>query len=107
MPKQGETIAQANRAIRQENLRALLSEQGHLQHVIEICDELNTLTNTLEIADVARKKIVIDTKMKLINKYLPDLKNVEIANDGGGELVIKVVEFSEQYNSGEYNEENN
>ena len=96
MPKQGQTTKQARRAERQEDLRALLAEQGHLQHVIEICDELNTLTNILEVTDINRKKIVIDTKMKLINKFLPDIKNVEIANDGGGELTIKLVDFTDK-----------
>ena len=90
------TRGQLNRAIRQEEYRELLSKQGHLQHVIDICDELNDLTVKLEPLEVTRKSKVIDTKMKLINKYCPDLKNVEVASDGGGELTIKVVEYSDR-----------
>ena len=40
---------------------------------------------------VARYKIAIDTKLKLINKYLSDLKSVEIQGSGeDGELVVQV-----------------
>lgn len=88
------TKKQANRAIRQEALREQLAQQGHVQHVIDICTELNELANPLEALEIQRKKIVMDTKLKLINKYLPDLKNVEVANDGGGELTIKLVDFT-------------
>ena len=59
MPKQGQTINQADRAIRQEGLREVLSKQKHIEHVIDICDELNSLEVQLEPNDVARKKIVI------------------------------------------------
>ena len=93
-----QTRAVKNRAIRQEALREQLSKQKHVEHIIDICNELNDLTKPLEVSDINRKKIVIDTKMKLINKYLPDLKNVEIANDGGGELVIKLVDYSQEFN---------
>jgi len=97
MPKRGQTGKQARRAERQEDLRELLSTQGHLQHVIKICDELNDLAIPLEVIEFNRKSKVIDTKLKLVNKYLPDIKNIEIANDGGGELTIKLVDFSDKH----------
>lgn len=99
MPKQGQTGKQARRAERQEDLRELLATQGHLQHVLVICDELNDLTKVMEPLDVTRKSKVLDTKLKLMAKYCPDLKNVEIANDGGGELTIKVVDYTAQHES--------
>ena len=86
------TRAQQNRAMRQEELRNLLANQGHLQHVLEICNELNEPSNALEASMVNRKKIVIDTKLKLLNKYLPDLKAVEVSGEGGEELVITTIE---------------
>jgi len=70
------TRAMENKAIRQKALREQLSAQGHVQHVIDICVELNTLDAKLEPSDIQRKKIVIDTKLSLIKKYLPDLKPV-------------------------------
>ena len=94
MARSGHSRADENRAIRQEALREQLSKQKHVEHVIEICTELNDLSIQLEQGEVARKKIVLDTKLKLINKYLPDLKNTEISNDGGGELIIKLTEYT-------------
>ena len=95
MARSGHSRADENRAIRQEALREQLSKQKHVEHVIEICTELNDLSIQLEQGEVARKKIVLDTKLKLINKYLPDLKNTEISNDGGGQLIINIKEVSD------------
>lgn len=94
MPRRGQSTQQAQRAMRQEELRELLSKQGHLQHVIEICEELNDLTIVMEAIEVQRKSKVIDTKLKLINKYCPDLKNTEITSEGGGRLTINLVDYS-------------
>jgi hypothetical protein len=91
MPKRGQTGKQARRAERQEDLRELLSSQGHLQHVIKICGELDDLAIELSQSDITRKSKVIDTKLKLINKYLPDLKNTEITAEGGGAIQITEV----------------
>tara|TARA_R100000544_G_scaffold30278_1_gene16539 strand:- start:91 stop:399 length:309 start_codon:yes stop_codon:yes gene_type:complete len=72
-----------NRAIRQEALRESLQAGGHIQHVLDICDELNDLSVPMENVEVQRKKTVIDTKLKLISKYLPDTKSVELSNKDG------------------------
>ena len=82
------TRAQQNRAIRQEALREQLSTQKHVEHVIDICKELNELSQEFDTTQIQRKKIVIDTKLKLINKYLPDLKATEITGDGGETLEV-------------------
>lgn len=92
------TRAQENRAIRQEALREQLCQQGHVQHIVDICEELNDLSITLEASEIQRKKIVLDTKLSLIKKYIPDLKNTEISGDGGGSLTIKVVDYTDQHN---------
>jgi len=72
-----------NRAVRQEALRESLQAGGHIQHVLDICNELNDLSVPMEGVDVQRKKTVIDTKLKLISKYLPDTKSVELSNKVG------------------------
>lgn len=112
MPKQGQTIKQARRAIRQEDHREDLAEQDHITKVIDniiLIEGLSVKTKG-EDGDIDYKdlqlnqfklnqlKTAVDLRLKLVNKYLPDLKNVEIANDGGGELVIKVVDFSGEHN---------
>jgi hypothetical protein len=76
--KDGVTRSALNRKVRQEALRDQLSAQGHVQHVIDIVEEVNNLNNPMENIDLQRKKVVIDTKLKLINKYLPDVKQQEV-----------------------------
>ena len=70
----GVTRAAANKKVRQEALREQLSSQGHVQHVI---DSINKLENPDIEVDVQRLKAAIDSRLKLINKYLPDLKATE------------------------------
>jgi hypothetical protein len=70
----GVTRAAANKKVRQEALREQLSSQGHVQKVIENINKLED--PTIEV-DVPRLKAAIDSRMKLINKYLPDLKATE------------------------------
>ena len=76
--------ATRNRQIRQEALRDQLQSQGHVQHVIDIIGKLATESVDLDRDMVNRYKIVLETKLKLINKYLPDLKAVEVTGEGGG-----------------------
>jgi len=79
MSRDSATSAARNKRIRQDALRDQLSSQGHLQHVIDILGKISDEDKPLEKEMVDRFKIVIDTKMKLVGKYLPDLKQQEIA----------------------------
>lgn len=89
----GTTAANKNRAIRQEALREQLSNQGHVQHVTDIAKKLTDLDNELDSVSVQRLKSAADIKLKLIGKYLGDVKAIELSGDGGGDLVIKVADF--------------
>lgn len=79
----GISRANSNRAIRQDALRDQLSAQAHVQHVIDIADKLTDLAGPdhagtdLDMLQIARLKAAADIKLKLIGKYLPDLKQVE------------------------------
>ena len=77
----GVSRADENRAIRQEELRAKLSAGKHIEHVIDNANKIQDLSTPLEPADVNRLKMASDIKLKLINKYLPDLKAVENTGD--------------------------
>lgn len=72
------TRAQLNRKVRQEALRDQLEAQGHVQHITDILDKVSNLSIELDHLAVQRLKVTIDTKLKLIGKYLPDLKQQEI-----------------------------
>jgi hypothetical protein len=89
----GTTAANRNRAIRQEALREQLSNQGHVQHVTDIANKLTDLDSELDSLAVQRLKSAADIKIKLIGKYLGDVKAVEISGADGGDLVIKVSDF--------------
>ena len=81
MAKTGVTRANANRRLRQDALRDQLSNQGHVQHVVDIVNEVNDPSIEYDQLMLQRKKLVIDTKLKLINKYLPDVKQQEIVDN--------------------------
>lgn len=76
-----ETRAQINRRIRQEALREQLEAQGHLQHVVDILAKVSNPEEAIDQEMVHRYKITLDTKLKLIGKFLPDLKSTELTGD--------------------------
>lgn len=90
----GTTAANKNRAIRQEALREQLSAQGHVQHIVEMLNEIQDLQRDLDSNDLARYKVAIDTKLKLIGKYLPDLKSVEHTGDEDAPIAIAAYEIN-------------
>ncbi len=74
-----ESVKQKNRTMRQDNLREALVAGGHIQHVVDISEKLRNLENTLESADIQRLTASANIKLKLIDKYLPSLKQSEIS----------------------------
>lgn len=89
MPATGVSRAQENRRIRQEALREQLAEQGHVQHVVENIAKLEDFNTDI---DVHRLKAAIDARMKLIAKYLPDLKQTEIEGNLSGDFTHNLVQ---------------
>jgi len=86
------TRAQENKRIRQEALREQLQAQGHVQHVVDILDKLSNPEVEIDAAMVGRYKITLDTKLKLIDKYLPTEKPTTLEGTGDdGEIVIQKV----------------
>lgn len=90
-----ETRAQKNRAIRQEALREQLQQQGHVQHIVDILEKLKDPKQEVDQQMTARYKIVIDSKLKLLNKYLPDLKATEVTGPDGEPLEVSLVHYGE------------
>lgn len=89
MAASGHSRANTNRAIRQEALREQLASQGHVQHVIDIAEKLSDLSTELESTDIQRLRAAADIKMKLVDKYLPGVKLVELTGEGGGAIETK------------------
>ena len=86
------TRAQLNRKIRQDALRDQLEAKGLLQKVIETVEEIANPENEIDQHGLNRLKIANEQRLRLINKYLPDLKAVEISGDEDSPLMITKVE---------------
>lgn len=82
MARSGNSRANENRRIRQDALRDQLETQGHIQHVIDLTDKLSDLSDDLDSIEVSRIKAAADIKLKIIDKYLPALKQSDITIDG-------------------------
>ena len=83
------TRAQENRAIRQEALRERLAAQGHHQHVIEILEQTARLSgDELTSLELQKNKFIVDTKLALMKKYLPDVKQVELVGEAGAPIEV-------------------
>lgn len=85
-----------NRRIRQEALREQLANGGHLQHIIDIANKLSDESQEIDAQMQARLKAAADIKLKLVNKYLGDIRQTELKNseDGNG-LVIQVLRLGD------------
>jgi hypothetical protein len=98
------TRAQENRKIRQDALREQLAGKGLVQKVIEDIGKIDQLAALkiddfedadLYIASVSAAKdktqiikVAIESRLKLVNKYLPDLKQTELVGDPDSPLNI-------------------
>ena len=76
------TRAAQNRKLRQEALREQLSKQKLVEQVIETAKKLQEQGEVLEGTHIQALKASAEIRMKLINKYLPDLKSQEIEHTG-------------------------
>ena len=84
------TKAQLNRQVRQEALREQLSQQGHEQYISEIISNLSDPELEYDSLWVQRLKAAADLRLKLMAKYLRDLKTTEITGPDGGGLVVNI-----------------
>ena len=90
MAGQGISRANANKAVRQKAMREQLAAQGHVQHVVKLLDDLEGLTGDgLNALELQKTKLIIDTKLALIKKYLPDPKQIELTGDDGEDIKIQ------------------
>lgn len=79
------------RSMRQEQLRELLSKQKLVEKVIDTAKKLDEQGAMLEQNELQALKASADIRLKLINKYLPDLKSQEITGADGDALVVSVI----------------
>ena len=71
------TRAQRERGIRQDELRAYLAERGRLEYVFDNIEEIEQLDPESDQhfdKRLQQLKIANEQRIRLLNKYLPDLK---------------------------------
>jgi hypothetical protein len=87
MPK---TRAQLNRALRQEEMRNKIEASGYESHVADVVKKLLDPEQEFDSIEVQRMKSAADLSIKMMAKFMPDLKSTEISGPNGGDLVIAV-----------------
>lgn len=93
MPANGVSRAEKIKAERIEQYRAYLSEKCRLEHVINNIEKMESFT--LEDKEFQQLAKANEQRLKLINKYCPDIKDaqdINIGNKDGEPLRIKWAE---------------
>tara|TARA_B100000787_G_scaffold77190_2_gene56759 strand:+ start:1565 stop:1870 length:306 start_codon:yes stop_codon:yes gene_type:complete len=85
------TVAAKNKTIRQEALRDFLSNQKLVEKVIDNAKKMEEQAVTMDAQELQGLKYATDTRLKLVAKYLPDLKAMELTGEGGGDIGIDQV----------------
>ena len=87
------TRAQLNKAIRQEALRQQLAAQKHHEYVSESIKKIEELSASGDASEfeIKKWKAAAELRLKLVNKYLPDLKQQDITLGGDPDKPLTVV----------------
>lgn len=94
--ERGQKRADKRREMSRAGLIEQLKNKGLVQQVIESNNKLADLTQELTQLEVTRIKSANDTRMALVKKYLPDVKQTELVGEEGGVIEMNhslVVEF--------------
>jgi hypothetical protein len=83
------TDAARNRKVRQEALRDQLSNKGLVQKVLDNITKMEEQGASMEGQELQALKAANEGRLKLINKYLPDLKAMELTGDPDSPLEFK------------------
>ena len=93
-----QTRAQANRQIRKDALRDYIKERGSIQYLFDLIEKIENLDPDSDVFsnDLSKYKAALDARIKMIGKYMPDLKAQELdltSSDGAMHLptVIELI----------------
>ena len=89
--RNGESRASANKRIRQEALRNQLANQKLVEKVLDNIKKIEELESGSETFqnDLAKYRTSNEQRLKLINKYLPDVKAVELSGPEGDPIEVR------------------
>jgi len=86
------TTKQAMKQARQINHRQKLSEGGHLHYAIESIEKIEKLkAGDASAFELNKLKISAELRLKLVDKFLPNLKGVELSGVDGNPIEIDQV----------------
>ena len=71
-----------------EALIEYISKQKLVNHIVKTATKLADETQDIPPEMVARYKVAIDANLKLIQKYLPDVKSVELTGKDSGPVQV-------------------
>jgi hypothetical protein len=85
--------AAVNRKLRQDTLREYVTERGSVQYLFDLIEKIEQLdTESSDFSNsLAKLRVALDARIKMIGKYLPDVKSVEITGEGGDMLTVAVM----------------
>ena len=93
------TNAQKQRAMRQEELRELLSKQKLVEKVVDNLKKMDELDHTAEsfVNEIKKLQVSNDQRMALIKKYLPDMHHSSIEGDSeDGSITINLTSYADK-----------
>ena len=86
------TRAQANRELRKGALREYIQERGSVQYLFDLIEKIegldpdsSTFTN-----DLQKLKVALDARIKMMGKYMPDLKAQEIEHSVSDDIIKRI-----------------
>ena len=65
-----------------------MAEQCRVQHILENIAKLENLDVDLDSNEINRIKSANEQRIKVMGKYLPDLKSTEITGEDGGPIQV-------------------
>jgi hypothetical protein len=81
--KDTRNLATRRRQAHREEVLEKLRNAGLIQKVLEDSEKLADESQDIDQTMVARIKAANDMRLKLLNKYLPDVKAVEVQDEDG------------------------
>ena len=90
----GATIKAKNRKVRQDELREYLSQQGKLQYVFDNIKKIEDVNIQLDAVELKRLETATNSRIKLLDFYMPKQKAIEHTGEGGGDLIVQVMNYA-------------
>jgi len=90
----GATLKAKNRKVRREELSEYISQQGKLQYVFENIRKIEDLKNEIDAVELRRLESATNSRIKLLDFYMPKQKAIEHTGEGGGDLIVQVMNYA-------------